>query len=163
MRRPVRRPTAVTLAAIAVIVALAALAQTSTGLSVTRSLGLRGTPEPYTALSFAKPADAALAGVSYHGRRVRDRLAFAITNHERGRTVYRWTISFSPATRTYRGSISVPAGATRTVTASVKLPCGIRQRATRQYAIPGSPTRAQVRVALDPSGDTIDFWRSCGG
>ena len=147
---------------LAAVVVLAALARTSTGHSVASSLGIQRVGEPFTALSFADPAYVGLRGVTYRHHGAYDRFGFQIRNEEHRLLTYRWTISVLPAGSTYHGSAVVRSGQAVVVSRDVRLTCVLS-------VVPGrsrhrtSPRRAQVRVALRPSGDHIAFWRSCGG
>jgi hypothetical protein len=149
---------AVTGAILAVIVAAAALSGTSQGRRVAASLGIRSQSEPYTAISFIQPRTLGSAGVTYHGIHVHDRISFRILNEEHRRIAYHWRLSFRPAWRTHRGSVTVGSGQTAVVTTRVLLPCN------EPVGTAGSkPKRVKVRVQVSPSGDEINFWQRCGG
>lgn len=143
---------------VVVIVAAAALARTSEGVRVTRSLGIRTQPEPFTALSFTHPGNLGTIGVVYHGPEVHDRVGFVIRNEEHRSVRYSWRVSFRPATRSYRGRVVVGASRSVTLSPRVRLPCNQRVGPSHR-----APHRVQVQVRIAPSGDRIDFWQTCGG
>ncbi|HLI61618.1 MAG TPA: hypothetical protein VKV21_18330 [Solirubrobacteraceae bacterium] len=151
---------AVSLLVIGGVIAAAALARTSGARRLAERIGIRTSREPYTALSFVHPASLGYHGVSYRGREVRDRVRFRIADRTHRSERYRWTISFAPQGRTYHGIVSVADGGAATVGRRVLLPCA---RLTAHRARSKPAPRVQVRVHLEPSGETIDYWQVCGG
>lgn len=145
---------------IGVIIAAAALARTTAASKLASAIGIKTAREPWTALSFAHPDGLGYHGVTYRGHQVRDQLRFAIANREHRREHYRWTISFAPHGRVYRGAIDLAAGGSSSVGRRVLLPC-----ARLTYGRPRSKPspRVQVRVHVEPSNETIDYWQVCGG
>lgn len=150
----------ISLLVIGAVIAAAALARTGEARRLASAIGIRTAREPYTALSFVHPAELGYHGVSYRGRQVHDRVRFAVANREHRRERYRWTISFSPHGRSYRGVVDVAAGGSATVGRRVLLPCA---RLTAGRARSKSAPRVQVRVHVEPSHETIDYWQVCGG
>jgi hypothetical protein len=155
--------TAVSVLVIALVIAAAALARTSAGRAVTSSLGLRTAREPFTALSFADSLYVGIHGVTYRkqDQRLHDRFAFRIRNEEHRTITYRWRVAVHPSTPASAGRVAVASGHTATVRTQVELSCALNQVVARQQGQP-IPGRVEVTVALQPSGDRIDFWRSCG-
>jgi hypothetical protein len=141
---------------IGAVIAVAALARSAPARTVEAWIGIRSAREPYTALSFAKPSQVGVRGVTYVGRQVRDRLRFTVADEEHRRERYRWTISFAPHGRRYRGVVNLVPGRSMTVQQRILLPCA---RLTRTRHAP----RVQVRVRLAPTGESIDYWQVCGG
>jgi hypothetical protein len=155
-RRPRRRAgTALTAATVLVVVALAALAKTSTGRQLATDLGLRGTSTGYTSLYFAHPGYLGTPIASPGTGQVRDRIAFGIQNEEHRAVDYSWTIQFSRGGRRYTGVVHVEPKASTTIARTVTLPC--RTTPTTR----GASARVNVRVSLAWPHDSIDFWQKC--
>jgi hypothetical protein len=139
-------------AILALVVIVAALARSSVGGSVASSIGIATESQPFTALSFVDPSTVGVSGITGVGTQVSDRLDFRIADHEHRDRSYRWTVSLVPAGTTYHGTVSLKSGQTATVTRRVAVPC----------ALHGAPQRVQVRVSLADPAETIDYWQSCG-
>lgn len=155
-----------TIVAVIVIVAIAALAQTTPIKRLAADLGIRTSVQSFTDLYFAHPSDPANTTTPPGRSPVRDDLAFDIRNQQHRATSYSWTITFSPAGQTYSGTTRVPARATTTVLRRVTLPCTAAQRSTRSH--PHRPVRLlarNVHVAITVASPSlsIGFWQPCYG
>lgn len=140
-------------AILALVVIVAALARSSVGRSVASSVGIATESEPFTALSFVDPSTVGVSGISDIRSHVSDRLDFRIADHEHRARSYRWTVSFVPAGTSYHGTVSLRSGQTATVTRRIAVSC----------ALHGPSQRVQVRVSLADPAETIDYWQACDG
>jgi hypothetical protein len=134
------------LACAAAALAVVGFAQTGSGHSLLRSLGVVGDAERYTELSFVAP-DALPARVS---RGPVTMAPFRLHNVEAGARTYRWQVSIVAGPRrevAARGTIVVPRGATRDVAPPVGLAC--------------LAPRERIVVALLDPAESIDYLVGC--
>lgn len=160
---------------LAVVVALAALAQTSTGRRLTADLGIRTSSEAFTNLYFEHPGYVGVPTKLTATGRVRDRITFGIQNEEHRALDYAWAIQFSSRGRRYTGVTHVEPGQTAIVVHTVTLPCqatrgprvavsGRRRggtRALRRRLVRLSSRTVRVTVSLAATNDSIDFLQQC--
>ena len=170
----VRARTVLTVAILAVVIAIAALAKTGPVKGVTGDLGIQAKSEEYTNLFFQDPGYVGKPISTSATGPVRDRVAFVVENGEHRAVDYSWTIQFSPEGRRYSGVTHVAPGAIVSVARTVTLPCGAgpaaggaggrtRSRGTAAQSRPTRPSTAtvNVRVSLRWPNDSIDFWQAC--
>jgi hypothetical protein len=165
----------VTALVLAVVVALAALAQTSTGRRLTADLGIRTSSEGFTNLYFEHPGYVGLPTKLTATGPVRDRVTFGIQNEEHRALDYGWAIQFTPRGRRYTGVTHVQPGQTAIVVRTVTLPCearrgprvaasgrrGARATAPRRRLVRLSSRTVRVTVSLAQPNDSIDFLQQC--
>ncbi len=134
-------------ALIAVVVVLAALAQTGPGYALLKDAGLYKDPASYTELAFAAPADLPARLTS---KETPLRLAFRIHNVSGSSRGYDWSVVLVHAGRSKvaaGGAVAVPAQGQTTVAKTVPLAC--------------TGGRLQVIVRLADPRESIDFWTTC--
>jgi hypothetical protein len=135
------------LAAAAVILAGAAVAQTGPGHQVLRAAGLYETPASFTSLSFAHPAQLPLQLTS---TRMSIQASFVITNSGPQARKYQWRVLL------IRGATVAQAGRGTTVVrgrASVSV-----QRLTPVSCAVG---RVGLKVQLREPAESIEAWMAC--
>jgi hypothetical protein len=180
-RLRLRARTVLTVAILAVVVAIAALAKAGPIEQLTADLGIQGKSEGFTSLYFQHPGYVGLPISTSATGPVRDRVAFAIQNLEHHPADYSWTIQLSPGGRRYTGSTHLRGGATASIVRTVTLPCGTGSAATaagdrthsggtaarraatvaRSRRTRTSATEINVRVSLGWPYESIDFWQAC--
>jgi hypothetical protein len=134
-------------ALVAVVLAVALLAQTSAGQALMRDVGLSKTPAGYTQLSFARPQSLP-ATVPSSGATVR--VPFKIRNSSGTQHTYRWSVTAAHGQSTGQlssGSTQVRAGAEVTVTPAVTVSC--------------ANGRVRLNVGLASPRESIDFYATC--
>lgn len=170
-----RARTVLTVAILAVVIAIAALAKTGPVKRVTADLGIQAKSEGYTNLYFQHPGYVGQPISRLATGPVRDRIAFAIQNEEHRAVDYSWTIQFSPQGPRYSGVTHVAPRAVARVVRTVTLPCGAGsaaggggagsnrsgKTAARSPLIRSSTTEVNVKVSLGWPNDSIDFWQAC--
>jgi hypothetical protein len=139
------------LALIAIVLAVAGVAQTGPGRDLLSRLGLSVEADRYTALSFVAPSGL--------GEQTGDPVtaAFAIANNEGGHREYQWTVSVGDDgdRRTVTDGVSaVDDGAAIVVDPAVPNPCPT----TDASAV---PTRERITVSLAEPAQSIGFWLTC--
>jgi hypothetical protein len=134
--------TTVVLAAALVAVAIA---QTSRGRELTRSLGLSAPREGFTELYFSHPATLDMRGVRGGSPKLE---SFVIANREHSRVSYSWVIQAGAKGPAVRGAVSVAPGQRVTVEHRVTVRCE-------------RPSRIQVRVTLTGRPEFLTDWVTC--
>jgi hypothetical protein len=135
------------LALIAVVLAGAAVAQTSAGHQVLRGTGLYEAPATFTSLSFAHPGQLPLQLTS---RRASVEVAFVITNSGRLARRYQWRVLVvrgASAAQLDGGTTLVQGGAAVSVERMTQVNC--------------AGSRVGVKVQLRQPAQSIEAWMAC--
>lgn len=135
----------------AIVIGVAAAAQTGPGRDVISRVGLANEADRYTALSFAVPDSL--------GEPAGDHVsaAVAIANHEGASRDYTWTVSVGEADdrRTLTSGVDdVADGATVVIDPIVANPCTTTDNSV-------TSTRQRITVALSDPVESIGFWLTC--
>jgi hypothetical protein len=135
------------LAAIALVLAGAAVAQTAAGHQILRDTGLSEAPASFTSLSFTDPNQLPLQLTS---KRASLPVSFVITNSSHLVQAYQWrllVIRGATSARLDGGTVLVRAGASASL-----------QRVARVTCASG---RIGVKVQLQKPAESIEAWLAC--
>lgn len=129
---------------IVLILVAVGLAQTSTGQSVLRSLGLTARHSGFTALYFPYAAELPAAK---SGRRGHQQVVFVISNREGRRMSYDWRVSVSGQGVRLIGTDALPPGHDVRISQRLALRC--------------PAGRKRVTVSLISPAQSIGYWVRC--
>jgi hypothetical protein len=132
---------------ISVVVAAAAIGQTSTGQEILQRAGLSAASSGYTSLSFLHPLS---LPQSLTRKRQEVQVSFVIGDHDSASQSYQWSLHLlqqGSAREAGSGQIKLNPEQTETIDKSVSISCG--------------EGRVQIVVELAHPAESIDAWAVC--
>jgi len=139
-----------TMAIMAGVIYLVALAQVSGGRTVTKLLGVSASSESFTELYFAAPATLPSLGPLIVNV---SNISFVIANEEHKKMTYDWSIGIPQTRWVHHGRTTVGAGQRETLTAPVVVNCPPPRK--------GKVVRVRVQAWLTAPAESIGYWDAC--
>ncbi len=145
----------ITTAVVLLVLAAVAFAQTQSGRTAIRKLGLGGATEAFTELYFVDPATiAAVTERPAYGRSTQ-LVQFAVRSHQRKAQRYLWSITLNGHLRK-AGSMQLAPGELVVIARRLTIRCPLGPSGTLR----GRP-RTRIQVSLRQPLESISYWFSC--
>jgi hypothetical protein len=130
------------------VVAAGAVAQTRTGRSALRQLGLYPAPTPFTELYLASPRSV-LSAVARRRKISRQQVDFVIRNEQHHARIYSWAVQSATGQAEPAGNLTLGSGQQKTVKTRVRFRC--------------EGSRTKVTISLLQPAQSIFWWVRCYG